>query len=90
MFYTISLLVFIPIPFHKSVYILRGSIGFTPNHSWAKNFAVKGLGAEGEIFTLYNGKGMQRLCEKKHKKLTFSGWEQIKLTENSECCREGK
>lgn len=28
---------------------------------------------------LYNGKGMQRLCEKTCKKLTLSGWEQINV-----------
>lgn len=50
-FYIISQLVFIPIPFHKSVYILKGSIAFSPNHFWAKNCVVKGLGAEREIFS---------------------------------------
>lgn len=50
-FYIISQLVFIPIPFHKSVYILKGSIAFSPNHFWAKNCVVKGLGAERETFS---------------------------------------
>lgn len=45
----ILLLVFIPITFHKSVYILRASIVFSPSHCWVKNIAVKGLKAEGEI-----------------------------------------
>lgn len=50
-FYTISLLVFIPIPFHKSVYTLKGSIVFSLSHSWANNIAVKGPRAEREIFS---------------------------------------
>lgn len=51
-FYTISLLVFIPTSFHKSVYILKESIVFSSNCSWAKNLAVKGPGAEEKVFSV--------------------------------------
>jgi len=57
-FYIISPSVFIPIPFHKSLYILKGSIVFSHNHFWAKNLAVKGpRGRGGDIqhFTIEKG-----------------------------------